>query len=67
MPTSLTNLRSVILRLLTRDEGQATAEYALVMVAGATLAGLLIAWAAGTDGITRLMDAVITSLLSKVP
>ncbi len=47
-----------------RDDGQATAEYALVMLAAAALAGLLIAWAVGTDGIDRLMNAVLDSLIS---
>lgn len=47
------------------DRGQATAEYALVMLAAAALAGLLIAWAAGTDGIGRLLDAVMESLIGR--
>jgi len=45
------------------EAGQATAEYALVMLAAAALAGLLIAWAASTDGIGRLADAVLDSLI----
>ena len=45
------------------ESGQATAEYALVMLAAAALAGLLITWAAGTDGIGRLLDAVMDSLI----
>ena len=50
-----------------RDEsGQATAEYALVMLAAAALAGLLLAWASSTDGIGRLLDAVMKSLISQV-
>lgn len=47
------------------QRGQATAEYALVMLAAAALAGLLLAWAAGTDGIGRLLDAVLESLISQ--
>lgn len=56
-------------RLLTaaRDTaGQATAEYALVMLAAAGLAGLLLAWATSTDGVARLMDAVLDSLVGDV-
>ena len=45
------------------DRGQATAEYALVLLAAAGLAGLLLAWATSTDGIARLMDAVLDSLI----
>ncbi|MDH3679162.1 MAG: DUF4244 domain-containing protein [Acidimicrobiia bacterium] len=47
------------------ERGQATAEYALVMLAAAALAGLLLAWAAGTDGIGRLLDAVMESLIGR--
>ncbi|MEM7337920.1 MAG: DUF4244 domain-containing protein [Actinomycetota bacterium] len=49
-----------------RESGQATAEYALVMVAAAAIAGLLIAWAASTDGVDRLLDGVMDSVLSDV-
>jgi hypothetical protein len=45
--------------------GQATAEYALVMLAAAALAGLLIAWAASTDGVGRLLDAVLDSIIQQ--
>ena len=47
------------------EAGQATAEYALVMLAAAALAGLLIAWAASTDGIGRLLDAVLNSIIEQ--
>ena len=45
------------------ERGQATAEYALVMLAAAAIAGLLLAWAASTDGISRLLNAVIDSII----
>ncbi len=45
------------------ERGQATAEYALVMLAAAAIAGLLLAWAASTDGIGRLLDAVMQSII----
>jgi hypothetical protein len=41
------------------DDGQTTAEYALVLVGAATLAFLLIAWATKTDRIGKLFDAVM--------
>ena len=47
------------------ERGQATAEYALVILAAAALAGLLLAWAAGTDGIERLLDAVLDTLIEQ--
>ena len=46
--------------------GQATAEYALVILAAAGLAGLLLAWATSTDGVARLMNAVLDSLLDDI-
>ena len=52
--------------LLSDETGQTTAEYALVLLAAAAIALLLLAWAAGTDGIGRLFDAVIDSIIGKV-
>lgn len=47
-----------------RDErGQATAEYALVLIAAVAIAGLLIAWAKRTGIVDQVMDAVFRSLL----
>ncbi|MEM8921916.1 MAG: DUF4244 domain-containing protein [Actinomycetota bacterium] len=48
------------------ESGQATAEYALVMLAAAAVAGLLLAWASGTDGIGRLLDAVLDEMIGQV-
>lgn len=50
-----------------RDEqGQATAEYALVLLGAAALAGLFIVWATKTDLLGRLLDSIFGKLLSKV-
>lgn len=49
------------------DRGQATAEYALVVVAAATIALALISWAAGSDLLPGLFNAVVrkvTGLIS---
>jgi hypothetical protein len=35
------------------------------MLAAAALAGLLIAWAASTDGVGRLLDAVLDSIIEQ--
>ena len=44
-----------------RDErGQTTAEYALVILAAAAIAGLVIAWASGSGAIGRLFDAALS-------
>ncbi|MDE0267471.1 MAG: DUF4244 domain-containing protein [Acidimicrobiaceae bacterium] len=41
------------------SHGQATAEYALVIVGAAAVALLLLGWATGTGKITALLDRVI--------
>lgn len=46
--------------------GQATAEYALVMLAAAGLAGMALAWAVGGNGVERLMNAVMDSIIAEV-
>ena len=47
------------MKLFQDESGQATAEYALVMVAAATVALALILWASNTSVLPELFDAVI--------
>ena len=47
------------------ERGQATAEYALVLLGAAALAVLVGAWASRTDRVGRLFDAVVDQLLAK--
>lgn len=52
-----------------RDGGQATTEYALIMLAAALVALLVVAWATAGGGagrIGRLFDRVIDSVLDRV-
>lgn len=50
-----------------RDErGQASAEYALVLLGAAAVALLITAWATRTNRVGRLLDGILDSLLSKV-
>lgn len=52
-----------------RDRGQATTEYALVLLGAALVALLLVAWASsgGSAGrIGRLFDRVIDSIIQKL-
>ena len=51
-------------RLRTDQTGQATAEYALVVVAAAAIAGTLIVWATSTGALGALFDAVISRVSS---
>lgn len=53
-------------RRLARDEGQSTAEYALVLLGAATVAGLLIAWATRSGRIGDLLDLVLDQVVTKV-
>ncbi|MFN8017039.1 MAG: DUF4244 domain-containing protein [Acidimicrobiales bacterium] len=49
-----------------REAGQATAEYALVLLGAAAIALLLAAWAAKSGAISKLFDAVVDELIAKV-
>jgi hypothetical protein len=49
-----------------RERGQATAEYALVLLGAAAVALLLVAWATDTDAIGRLLDGVLESILGRI-
>jgi hypothetical protein len=51
---------------LARDDGQSTAEYALVLLGAAGVALLLVAWATKSDKITKLLNSVIDQVLSQV-
>jgi hypothetical protein len=45
------------------EHGQTTAEYALVMLAAAAVAGLVLAWATKSHAVARLFDAVIDKVI----
>ena len=51
-------VRSLALRMRV-ESGQTTAEYALVILGAAAVAGLLIAWAANSHAIGKLFDVII--------
>lgn len=48
------------------EAGQATAEYALVLLGAAAIALLLLAWATETGAIGDLLDAILQSILDRV-
>jgi hypothetical protein len=48
------------------DRGQTTAEYALVLLGAATIALLLVAWAAKTNRIGKLLDFVVDQVIGRV-
>ena len=56
-------------RVAVRDRGQATTEYALVMLAAALVALLVVAWATAGGGagkIGRLFDRILDEVISRV-
>lgn len=50
---------------LRREEGQATVEYALVVLAAAAIALLVIAWATRTGKVGELLDRVFDQVVAK--
>lgn len=48
------------------QRGQATAEYALVLLGAAAVALLLVAWATETGAVGRLLDSVLRSILDRI-
>lgn len=46
-------------RCVFSESGQATAEYALVIVAAAVVALALISWVAGSDALPAFFDSII--------
>ena len=48
-----------------RDDGQATAEYALVLLGAAAVALAVVSWATRTNVIGKLLDMVFGGLIRK--
>jgi Flp pilus assembly pilin Flp len=59
---SLATRLSSRLRLRRADDGQATAEYGLVILAAGGIALGVIAWASGTGSFTDLFETVVDKL-----
>ena len=53
-------------RVIRSERGQATAEYALVLLGAAAVAVLLMGWAAKSGKIRELLDAVFNTVTRKV-
>ena len=53
-------------RLVRSERGQATAEYALVLLGAAAVAVLLMGWAAKSGAIGDLLDAVFETVTRKI-
>ena len=53
-------------RLLRDQRGQASAEYALVLLGAAAVALLVVGWATRTDKVGKLLNGVLDKLLGHV-
>ena len=68
MPTLLLALQVHLLTAARRaddERGQATAEYALVLLGAAALALLVVSWVTKTNVVGRLLDLVFGQLTDK--
>lgn len=63
--TAGTVARRALARLFA-ETAQATAEYALVILGAAAVAGLLVTWATQSGAIGRLFDGVVGRVLDAV-
>ena len=59
-------LRDTCRRLGADERGQASAEYALVLLGAAAVALLIVAWATKTDLVEKLLDKVLKAITGKV-
>jgi hypothetical protein len=69
MHTLVVRLHTALALARRGDGGQATAEYALVLLGAALVALLLIAWATAGGGagkIGHLLDAVLDTIIGKI-
>ena len=51
---------------LSREDGQTSAEYALVLLGAAAVALLIVGWATHTNRVGKLLDSVLDTLRDKV-
>jgi Flp pilus assembly pilin Flp len=59
-------IRSLPWRARPDEQGQASAEYALVLLGAAAVALLVVAWATRTDTVGRLLDGVMDQILKRI-
>ena len=53
-------------RSIDPNRGQTTAEYALVLIAAAAVAGLVLAWATKTHAVSGLFDKIVKRVTDMV-
>ncbi len=57
---------SLARRVAADERGQASAEYALVLLGAAAVALLIVSWATNTDLVGKLLDTVLQAVTGKV-
>ena len=57
---------AVVDRVERTQSGQTTAEYALVLIAAAAIAGLVLAWATKTHAVSGLFDKIVNRITNMV-
>ncbi|MBV9411453.1 MAG: DUF4244 domain-containing protein [Acidimicrobiia bacterium] len=57
---------TLVSRIRHDERGQATAEYALVLLGAAAVALLVVGWATHTNLVGKLLDAIMNNLAGKV-
>ncbi len=58
--------RTFVSRVRHDQRGQATAEYALVLLGAAAVALLIVGWATHTNLVGKLLDTIMNSITGKV-
>ena len=61
-----TYLPAVVARTSRDERGQASAEYALVLLGAAAVSLLIVPWATKSDLVGKLLDAVMKAITDKV-
>ena len=61
-----TSLAAAVDQVRGDERGQASAEYALVLLGAAAVALLIVAWATKSDLVGKLLDAVMKAITEKV-
>lgn len=62
----ITRIHVAVLSRLRSEEGQTSAEYALVLIGAGTIATLVLAWAKQTNRISSLLDSVMDAVVKRV-
>lgn len=59
-------LAKLLVRIQTRQEGQTSAEYALVLLGAAGVALLVGSWAGSTDKVGQLLDTLFDAVTEMI-